>query len=70
MSNFKVLWSETGSSVRHARKFETALEARGFVKGLRLGKGLERIGVRFLNSAGDYERVAVADFFKAADDQG
>lgn len=70
MSNFKVLWSDTGSSLRHSRKFETALEARGFIKGLRLAKELERIGVRFLNPAGDYERVAVADFFKTTDDQG
>ncbi len=69
MSNFKVLWSEEGSTLRHSRKFESAMEARGFVKGLRLAKGLERIGVRFLNPAGEYERIKVDDFFKAVGPQ-
>jgi len=67
MSNFKVLWSEGGSSVRHSRKFESAIEARGFIKGLRALAGPERVGVRFRNPEGDYERVTVADFFKVTE---
>ncbi len=67
MSNFKVLWSEPGSNVRHARMFDNAIEAKGFVKGLRAVAGPERVGVRFLNAEGEYARVAVADFFQATE---
>ncbi len=67
MSNFKVLWSEPGSNVRHARMFDNAIEAKGFIKGLRAMKGPERVAIRFKGPEGEYERVAVADFFQATE---
>jgi len=67
MSNFKVLWSEPGSTVRHARMFENAIEAKGFIRGLRAVKGPERVAVRFRSPEGEYEKVTVADFFQATE---
>ena len=65
MSNYKVLWSEEGSRVRLARMFESADEARGFIRGLRVSEKSERIGLRMLGADGEYMRIKIADFFAA-----
>ena len=69
MSNFKVLWSEGGSDERHSRKFETAEEARGFIKGLRVSKDNEKIVLQVQSPDGRYAKTKIADFFLAMESE-
>ena len=53
--------------MRRSRKFDDPLEARGFIRGLRISRDLERIGLRVQNDALEYERLQIDKFFEALD---
>ncbi len=65
MSKFRVSWNDKGSEERSTRKFDTAEEARGFIKGLRLSKDHEMITLRIQNEAGQYAKAKIAAVFPA-----
>ena len=65
MSEFRISWQESGTGEKRTRKFDLAAEARGFIKGLRVHSGLEKISVRALDESGKAVRMTVAELFAA-----
>ncbi len=66
MTRIKVLWNDRDSGERHSRQFETADEARGFIKGLRISKLYDRIGIRIAEGDGVYIKSALTTIFPEA----
>ncbi len=63
MTKIKVLWNDRDTGERHSRQFETADEARGFIKGLRISKLYDRIGIRVADADGAYVKSPLATIF-------
>ena len=66
MIKIKVLWNDRDTGERHSRQFETADEARGFIKGLRISKLYDRIGIRVAESDGAFAKSPLAAIFPEA----
>jgi len=62
---FKVSWDEGRSGERRTRKCETADEARGFIRGLRIHPDHANIAVRRIAEDGQFVKMKVAELFDA-----
>ena len=67
MSKFRVTWVELDSGSANSRRFETADEARGFIKGLRASKNHEKIGLQIQDETARYARAKVSEVFPVAE---
>ena len=63
MGEFRISWQESDTGEKRTRKFDLAAEARGFIKGLRVHSGLEKISVRALDESGKLVRMTVSELF-------
>ena len=65
---YRVTWDEVRSGERRTRRCETADEARGFVRGLRIHPDHTNISVRRVGEDGQLVKLKVAELFDASAD--
>lgn len=63
---FRVSWDEGRSGERRTRRCETADEARGFIRGLRVHPDHTNISLRRVAEDGQLEKLKVAELFESA----